>query len=93
MTDASAGKGGSMSSWLARLRAELPPGAPGGLTSGETAALLDLAREAAHQSERIAAPLTTFLVGVAFHDLAAAEREARIRRLIATLAAAHPENT
>jgi hypothetical protein len=50
--------------WLAALSAEI------GTTdftfdSDAVHTLLDLARDSAHQVERIAAPLTTFLVGVA----------------------------
>ena len=50
--------------WLTRLAAEL------GVTDvipdeAATRDLLDLTREAAHGVERVAGPLTTFLVGVA----------------------------
>ena len=51
----------SIEEYLDRLTAAL------GLPSGETdiAALLDLARDAAHGVARPSAPLTTFLVGLA----------------------------
>ena len=44
-------------------------------------------RGAAHPSERIAAPITTYLAGVAFAGLAPAERLARLRGLLAELEA------
>jgi hypothetical protein len=51
--------------WLERLSAELDV-ADIQLDDNDVHTLLDLARDAAHQvGERIAAPLTTFLVGVA----------------------------
>ncbi|MFA9432199.1 DUF6457 domain-containing protein [Egicoccus sp. AB-alg2] len=50
--------------WLERLCAALPGDVPAP-TPAEREALLDLARVAAHTSERWTAPLSTFLVGVA----------------------------
>jgi len=50
--------------WLERLCAELGV-ADIRLDDNDLRTLLDLARDAAHQVERLAAPLTTFLVGVA----------------------------
>jgi hypothetical protein len=50
--------------WLTRLSAELGI-ADLDLDSDAVQTLLDLARDAAHEVERIAAPLSTFLVGVA----------------------------
>ena len=47
--------------WVAALAAEL--GVPAGSVDVRT--LLDLARDAAHQVDRPAAPLTTYLVGYA----------------------------
>lgn len=53
-----------MTQWLTRLGAELgTDDVP--LDDAAITALLDLTREAAHGVERIAGPLTTFLVGVA----------------------------
>ena len=49
--------------WLAQLSAEL--GTDVELDHQAVKVLLDLARDAAHGVERVAAPLTTFLVGVA----------------------------
>ena len=65
--------------WLTQLSAEL------GVDDVEldhktVKALLDLARDAAHGVERVAAPLTTFLVGVAVgrgQSVAARGRRAR----------------
>ncbi len=62
----------SVDAWLARFAAELPESGQASLSADERTALLDLARVAAHRSERIAAPLTTFLLGLA---LAGAPRE------------------
>ncbi len=49
----------ALDTWVARLRAELD------LPDVDAAALLDLARDVAHGVARPAAPLTTFLVGLA----------------------------
>jgi hypothetical protein len=50
--------------WLTNLAAELEIS---DITMDEDAVriLLDLARDSAHEVERVAAPLTTFLIGVA----------------------------
>jgi hypothetical protein len=68
-----------MTQWLARLGAELgTDDLP--LDDAAVSDLLDLTREAAHGVERIAGPLTTFLVGVAVGrgaDLAVATEAAR----------------
>ena len=53
-----------LSSWLAAVAQRLDL-AEGGLSEAEVSTLLDLARDAAHEVERVAAPLTTFLAGVA----------------------------
>ena len=50
--------------WLADLAAEIDTG-PVVLDADAIRVLLDVARDAAHEVERVAAPLTTFLVGVA----------------------------
>jgi len=71
--------------WLARLDPLLPAGVVAEAGTDEQAVLLDLARIAAHGSERIAAPITTYLAGVAFADLPRAERLARLRELAHTL--------
>jgi len=50
--------------WLTKLAAEL---SVSDITLDDDAVhiLLDLARDSAHEVERVAAPLTTFLIGVA----------------------------
>lgn len=63
------------------------PVAGGGpeLGADERDALLDLARIAAHTSERWTAPLSTFLVGLRYAALPADERGARLRALVERL--------
>jgi hypothetical protein len=53
-----------LAEWLEAVaeRLDLPGGA---LSETEVSVLLDLARDAAHEVERVAAPLTTFLAGIA----------------------------
>ena len=72
--------------WFSALRAAFPPGtdAPTA-TAAETAALLDLARVAAHASERWTAPVSTFLAGVAFATSDRAERAEALRSLVVRL--------
>lgn len=59
-------------------------------TPAEARALLELARVAAHSSERIAAPLSTYLAGIALARLPAAERADRIAGLVLALEAEAP---
>lgn len=51
--------------WSERYREHLERsvGAPVGLDDGSISAILDLARDVAHGTERLAAPLATFLAG------------------------------
>ena len=49
-----------MNDWIAAVQAEL-----GLSVSFDTDAILDAARDAAHATERKAAPITTYLMGVA----------------------------
>ena len=68
-----------MTQWLTRLGEELGT-ADVTLDDAAVTDLLDLTREAAHGVERVAGPLTTFLVGVAVGrgaDLATATEAAR----------------
>jgi hypothetical protein len=75
-----------LAEWLTELRAALNASDPRlQLTPAEERELLELARVAAHASERIAAPLTTFVAGVALAEAAPAERATRVRDLIAAL--------
>lgn len=71
--------------WLVELGAHLPARAVDEVGSSERAVLLDLARIAAHRSHRTAAPISTYLVGLAFASLPRAERLARMRDLAALL--------
>jgi hypothetical protein len=68
--------------WFAQLLDALP-GEVGPVTEEERVALLDLARVAAHTSERWTAPVSTFLLGLAYVDAAPAERAAAVRELVA----------
>jgi len=74
----------SLAAWLDRLSTLLPASAPN-VTTAEQAPILDLARIAAHASERIAAPISTFLVGVAFASLEPQERADRLREVVTRL--------
>jgi hypothetical protein len=75
--------------WFDRLRAALGADAgaadPGQVTDAERDALLDLARVAAHTSERWTAPISTFLAGVAYAGTQPADREAALRALVGAL--------
>lgn len=71
--------------WLDALAALLPTGALEEAGPEERVALLDLARIAAHRSQRWAAPISTYLVGLALAPLPRAERLDRIRALAAQL--------
>lgn len=76
--------------WLENLGGILgPPGGPG-LSEEEQAALLDIARIAAHASERIAAPLSTFIAGIACAELPPAQRGAALRSLVQQLEERYP---
>ena len=72
--------------WLEMVR-ELLSGDGGTLPleAAERTALLDLARVAAHTSERITAPLSTYLAGLALASVPAAERAERIAALVRRL--------
>lgn len=48
-------------------------------------ALLDLARVAAHASERIAGPISTYLVGLALMEVPADERARRVEAIVDAL--------
>lgn len=74
----------SLGAWLERLSAVAPAPLPD-IISGERAAILDLARVAAHGSERIAAPISAYLVGLALASRAADDRAAALRELVIEL--------
>jgi hypothetical protein len=71
--------------WLEELRTALPGDLPA-VTADERAALLDLARVAAHSSERWTAPVSTFLVGLAYATMPPEDRAATVRALVERLA-------
>ena len=85
MTDSATPLG--LDAWLERLSTLLTADVVEGTGPAERAVLLDLARVAAHRGEHIAAPITTYLAGVAFAGLPPAERLARLRTLLAALEA------
>jgi hypothetical protein len=62
-----------------------PEGVALGLTDAERDGLLDLARVAAHTAERWTAPVSTFLAGVAYASVPAADRAAAIRAVVEAL--------
>lgn len=70
--------------FLEKVRSLLGPGAQGA-TPGEIEAVLELARVAAHASERRAAPVTTYLAGMAVAGAAPEAREAFIDDLVVKL--------
>jgi hypothetical protein len=72
--------------WFERLAAHLPGEVPE-VTGEERAALLDLARVAAHTSERWTAPISTFVAGVVYGSLPSSQRAAVLSRLVQDLEA------
>ncbi len=71
--------------WLSGVAEALPELPSRVLSDRERAALLDLARVAAHASHRTAAPLSAFLAGAAFGGLDGEARAAAIEALVARL--------
>jgi hypothetical protein len=71
-----------LAAWLDQVRRALPAAADLSLSEAEQRALLEVARIAAHTSERISAPLSTFLIGVALAGLAPAQRADRLADLV-----------
>lgn len=74
----------SVAAWLQRLSALASAPFPD-VTAGERAAILDLARIAAHTSERIAAPISAYLVGLTLASRTAEDRAAALRALVIAL--------
>lgn len=70
--------------WLAEL-ARVP--AVGGATASrdEQRALLELTRVAAHRSDRVAAPITAYIVGLALAARPSAERARALEAIVAAL--------
>jgi Domain of unknown function (DUF6457) len=72
--------------FLERVRSLLGPNPPA-LRAGEVEAILELARVAAHSSERRAAPVTAYLAGLVLGGAAPEAREAFIDDLVVKLEA------
>jgi hypothetical protein len=73
-----------MEEFLEKVRGLLGPDAPT-RDEGEIEAVLELARVAAHSSERRAAPVTAYMVGLAVAGAAPEAREAFIDDLVVKL--------
>ncbi len=72
--------------WFAALAGALPDAGPSPMaTDEECDALLELARVAAHTSERWTAPVTTFVAGIALARATRQKRAVRLRAPVATL--------
>jgi hypothetical protein len=71
--------------WLEALGGILGPSGGPGPTDEEQTALLDIARIAAHTSERISAPISTYIAGLACASLPPGERGAALRSLVVQL--------
>jgi Domain of unknown function (DUF6457) len=76
-----------MDDWLLRLEAAVT-GSPKvrTITTLERRRLLEIARIAAHTSERVAAPISTYLLGLALAGLSAADRGRELNRIRTALA-------
>ena len=73
----------TLEEWTAAVRVSLGLD-PGPLTTAEIRAVLDLARDAAHAVDRVAAPLTAYLLGMAVgRGLALPDASERVRALAA----------
>jgi Domain of unknown function (DUF6457) len=70
--------------FVERVRSLLGPNPPA-LGAGEVEAILELARVAAHSSERRAAPVTTYLAGLVLGGAAPEAREAFLDDLVVRL--------
>jgi len=77
----------ALEDWLRSVHEVLGDAGGPPISEEERTALLDVARVAAHRSERVAAPLTTFLAGVAYGALGAEDRPAALRALVSALEA------
>jgi hypothetical protein len=75
---------GALEEFLERVRSLLGPNPPA-VEPGEVEAVLELARVAAHASERRAAPVTTYLAGLVLGGAAPEAREAFLDDLVVKL--------
>ena len=73
-----------LEAFLERVRSLLGPNPPT-IDDGEVEAVLELARVAAHSSERRAAPVTTYLAGLVLGGAAPEAREAFLDDLVVKL--------
>jgi hypothetical protein len=78
-----------LNEFIERVRALLGPNPPG-IGEGEIEAVLELARVAAHSAERRAAPVTTYLAGMAVAGAAPEAREAFLDDLVVKLEVQRP---
>jgi hypothetical protein len=85
MTDQAATGSPTIDKWLADFSSSVPEVSLDDAGPAERSALLDLARIAAHRSHRSAAPITTYLVGLALAPLDRADRLARLQALVRRL--------
>lgn len=71
-----------MDEWLRRLAAATGPSADGvSVATDERRAILEIARVAAHTSERVAAPISTYLLGLAMAAIPTDRRAAELERI------------
>ena len=82
MTDQAGTGSPSIDAWLAELSDSVPEASLGDADPAVRSALLDLARVAARRSHRSAAPITTYLVGLALAPIDPADRLARLQDLV-----------
>jgi hypothetical protein len=75
----------TVKAWLALLRQHLGSDADLELSADERRVVLELAALAAHASERVAAPLSTFIVGLAFGSTRGARRAEMVAALTRAL--------
>jgi hypothetical protein len=75
----------SMEDWLRKLEAAADFHIP--VTITERRLLLDIARVAAHKSERVAAPISTYLLGLAMSKVTAERRSGELERISEALRA------
>jgi hypothetical protein len=78
-----------LNEFIERVRSLLGPNPPS-LGPGEVEAVLELARVAAHTAERRAAPVTTYLAGMAVAGAAPEAREAFLDDLVVKLEVQRP---
>jgi Domain of unknown function (DUF6457) len=78
-----------LNEFIERVRSLLGPNPPS-IDPGEAEAVLELARVAAHAAERRAAPVTTYLAGMAVAGAAPDAREAFLDDLVVKLEVQRP---